>query len=84
MEIKSAEEIKQKNMRYDMIWYDNVMLNELIQRHAYNSNSNTSPLTPRQVKTRQDEIYIDSLHIMTTAMTTTMTIIIQWIVMAWR
>ena len=52
------------------------MLNELIQRHAYDNNSNTIPLTPRQVKTRQDkaredEIYIDSLHIMT------MTIIIQ-------
>ena len=54
---------------------------ELIQRHAYHNNSNTIPLTPRQVKTRQDEIYIDSLHIMitamTTTMTTTMTIIIQ-------
>ena len=36
-----------------MIWYDNVMLNELIQRHAYNNNSNTNPLTPRQGKTRQ-------------------------------
>ena len=62
-----------------------VMLDEIIQRHAYNNNSNTSPLKPRQDKTRQnkvrqskakqDEIYIDSLHIMT--MTTTMTIIIQ-------
>ena len=31
------------------------MLNELIQRHAYHNNSNTNPLTPRQVKTRQDK-----------------------------
>ena len=34
-----------------MIWYDNVMLNELIQRHAYNNNSNTIPLNSRQDKT---------------------------------
>ena len=27
------------------------MLNELIQRHAYNNNSNTSPLNTRQDKT---------------------------------
>ena len=64
------------------------MLNELIQRHAYDNNSNTIPLTPRQVKTRQDkaredEIYIDSLHIiimkmtMSIIMSMTMTIIIQ-------
>ena len=60
-----------------------VIKDELIQRHAYNNNSNTSPFTPKQGKTRedkaregktrQDEIYIDSLHIMTM----TMTIIIQ-------
>ena len=36
-----------------MIWYGNVMLDEIIQRHAYNNNSNTSPLKPRQDKTRQ-------------------------------
>ena len=38
-----------------MIWYDNVILDELIQRHAYNSNSNTSPLKTRQGKARQDK-----------------------------
>ena len=58
------------------------MLDEIIQRHAYNNNSNTSPLNTRldkarQGKRRQDEIYIDSLHIMTMTTTTTMTIIIQ-------
>ena len=62
------------------------MLDEIIQRHAYNNNSNTSQLNSRQNKTRQgkrrqDEIYIDSLHIMTMKKTmttrTTMTIIIQ-------
>ena len=60
------------------------MLDEIIQRHAYNNNSNTSQLKTRQNKTRQgkrrqDEIYIDPLHIMTMkkTMTTTMTIIIQ-------
>ena len=31
------------------------MLNELIQRHAYNNNSNTSPLNSRQDKARQDK-----------------------------
>ena len=31
------------------------MLNELRQRHAYNSNSNTSPLKTRQGKSRQDK-----------------------------
>ena len=36
-----------------MIWYDNVMLNELIQRHAYNNNSNINPLNSRQDKVRQ-------------------------------
>ena len=61
MEIKSAEKIKQKNMRYDMIWYDNVMLNELIQRHAYNSNSNTSPLNSRQDKTRHGKAREDMM-----------------------
>ena len=30
-------------------------MDELIQRHAYNNNSNTSPLTPRQGKARQDK-----------------------------
>ena len=86
MEIESAEEIKLKNIRYDMIWYGNVMLDEIIQRHAYNNSSNTSQLKTRQDKTRHDEVYIYSLHIMTmaTTMTMTMTIIIQWIVMAWR
>ena len=38
-----------------MIWYDMVMLDGIIQRHAYNNNSNTSPLNTRQVKTRQDK-----------------------------
>ena len=38
-----------------MIWYDMVMWDELIQRHAYNNSSNTSPLTPRQGKARQDK-----------------------------
>ena len=32
-----------------------VMYHELIQRHAYNNNSNTSPLKARQVKRRQDK-----------------------------
>ena len=36
-----------------MIWYGNVMLDEIIQRHAYNNNSNTSQLKTRQGKTRQ-------------------------------
>ena len=31
------------------------MQDELIQRHAYNNNSNTSPLKTRQGKTRQDK-----------------------------
>ena len=31
------------------------MWDELIQRHAYNNNSNTSPLKTTQDKTRQDE-----------------------------
>ena len=44
---------------------------------AYNNNSNTSPLKRRQNKSRQDDVLIDSLHIMTTTMTTTMKIIIQ-------
>ena len=35
-----------------MIWYDNVMWDELIQRHAYDNNSNTSQLKTRQDKTR--------------------------------
>ena len=38
-----------------MIRYDNVMLHEIIQRHAYNNNSNTRPLKTRQDKTRQDK-----------------------------
>ena len=38
-----------------MIWYDNVMLDEIIQRHAYNNNSNTSQLKTRQDKTRQNK-----------------------------
>ena len=38
-----------------MIWYDNVILDELIQRHAYNNNSNTSQLKTRQEKRRQDK-----------------------------
>ena len=38
-----------------MIWYDNVMWHELIQRHAYNNNSNTSQDKTRQDKTRQDK-----------------------------
>ena len=42
-----------------MIWYDNVMLNELIQRHAYDNNSNTSPLKTTQDKLRQDKISQD-------------------------
>ena len=55
------------------------MSDELIQRHAYNNSSNTSPLKRRQGKTRQDnrrqdEIYIDSLHIMTMTITITITI----------
>ena len=61
-----------------------VIKDELIQRHAYNNNSNTSPLKTRQsksreVKSRQDEIYIDLFQIITMTMTTTitMTIIIQ-------
>ena len=40
-----------------MIWYDNVMLNELIQRHAYNSNSNTNPLNSRQGTARQEKTW---------------------------
>ena len=36
------------------IWYDNVMLDEIIQRHAYNNNSNTSQLKTRQDKARED------------------------------
>ena len=56
------------------------MLDEIIQRHAYNNNSNTSQLKTKQGKRRQDEIYIDLLHIMIM----TMTIIIQRIVMACR
>ena len=84
MDNKSAEEIRLKNMRYDMVMED-----DLMQRHAYHNNSNTSQLKKRQDKTRQDnDIYIDSLHIMTMTMTMTatiiMTIIIQWTVMAWR
>ena len=59
-----------------------VMLDELMQRHAYNNNSNTSQLNTKQNKTRQhkarqDEIYIDSLHMMTITTTMTMIIIIQ-------
>ena len=50
------------------------MEDELIQRHAYNNNSNTSQL--KKDKTRQDDIYIDPLHIITTTATITMTIII--------
>ena len=38
-----------------MIWYDNVMWDDLIQRHAYNNNSNTSQVDSRQDKTRQDK-----------------------------
>ena len=38
-----------------MIWYDNVMLDEIIQRHAYNNNSNTSQLKTRQNKVRQSK-----------------------------
>ena len=81
MDNKSAEEIRLKNMRYDMVMED-----DLMQRHAYHNNSNTIPLNSRQVKTRQDkarhdEIYIDSLHIMTMTITMTtkikMTSIIQ-------
>ena len=63
------------------------MLNELIQRHAYNNNSNINPLNSRQDKvrqgktsqdkTRRDETYIDPLHIMTMTMTISMTSIIQ-------
>ena len=55
------------------------MLDEIIQRHAYNNNSNTSQLKTRQDKTRLEEIYIDPLHIMTMkkTMTTAMSIIIQ-------
>ena len=51
------------------------MLDEIIQRHAYNNNSNTSQLKLRQDKTTQDDIYIDSLHKMTATITITMTII---------
>ena len=38
-----------------MISYDMVMCHELIQRHAYNNSSNTSPLKTRQDKTRQEK-----------------------------
>ena len=38
-----------------MIWYDNVMLNELIQRHAYHNNSNTTQLKTRQDKAKQEK-----------------------------
>ena len=51
------------------------MEDELNQRHAYNNNSNTSQL--KKDKTRQDDIYIDPLDIMTATMTLTMIIIIQ-------
>ena len=39
-----------------MILHDNVMLDEIIQRHAYNNNSNTSQLKPRQNKTKQGKM----------------------------
>ena len=55
MEWRSNKQKRWNKKTWGMIWYDNVMLNELIQRHAYHSNSNTIPLTPRQVKTRQDK-----------------------------
>ena len=74
MDKKSAEEIRLKNMRYDI---GMEMEDELIKCYAYNNNSNTSQLKMSQDKTRQDEIYIDSLHIMTTTITMTMIIIIQ-------
>ena len=51
------------------------MEDELIQRHAYNSNSNTSQLKTTLDKRRQNEIHIDSLHIMT--MTGTITMILS-------
>ena len=37
------------------------MLNELIQRHAYNNNSNTSPFTPKQDKTSQGKTSQDMM-----------------------
>ena len=36
-----------------------IMLHELIQRHAYDNNSNTSPLKTTQDKLRQDKISQD-------------------------
>ena len=75
MENKSAEEIRLKNMRYDMIMED-----EFIQRHAYHNNSNTSQVNSKKDKTTQDDVYIDSLHIITTTITITMTIIMTIII----
>ena len=46
-----------------MIWYDNVMLDEIIQRHAYNNNSNTSQLNTKQNKARQDKTWWN-IHIL--------------------
>ena len=53
---KSAEEIKENEIWCDVMRYYNVMLDELIQRHAYNNNSNTSQVNTRQDKTRQDKM----------------------------
>ena len=57
-------------MRYDI---GMEMEDELMKCYAYHNNSNTSQLKMSQDKTRQDEIYIDSLQ----KMTMTMIIIIQ-------
>ena len=76
-----------------MIWYDMVMQDELILRHANNNNSNTSQLKTRQDKVREDKTWLNIYRFITynhndndndNTMTMTMTIIIQWIVMAWR
>ena len=73
MEDKSAEEIKG-----DMIWYCNVR--RAHKTHVMPIITVVILVNSRQGKERHNEIYIVSLH----KMTMTMTIIIQWIVMAWR
>ena len=52
MDNKSAEEIRLKNMRYDMVMED-----DLMQRHAYHNNSNTSQVNSKKDKTRQWHIH---------------------------
>ena len=57
-----------------------VMEDELIKRHDYNNDSNTSQLNSSQDKTGQDEVYIGSLHIITMTITMSITMSMKIII----